>query len=132
MKIDGSMIVLSSDHRLESQHTRTEKLEVWVDAPHSEMPVDRITISRKGKEASLADACGSPKKSREEPVEGDPKLLLIQMIIEKLTGRKIKLARVKIDGESPDLPEPPPREAPSSQPERAGWGVRYELHETYI
>ena len=126
------MVVLSSDHRLENLHTRTEKLDVWVDAPPSERPVDRVTISRKAKEASLTDPCGSAKKSREEPVEGDPKLLLIQILIEKLTGRKIKLASVKLDAESLDLPEPPPREAPSSQPERAGWGVRYELHETYM
>jgi hypothetical protein len=132
MKIDSSMVVLSSDHWLESQHARTEKLDVWVDTLHPEMAVDRVTISRKAREASLTDPCGSPPKSREDPVEGDPKLLLIQILIEKLTGQKIKLTRVKLDGESPDLPDPPPREAPSNQPERAGWGVRYELHETYL
>ena len=132
MKIDSSMVVLSSDHRFENQYTRTEKLDVWVDAPHADMAVDRVTISRKAKAASLIDPSGSLLKSREDPVEGDPKLLLIQMLIEKLTGRKIKLTRVKLDAENPDLPEPPPREAPSSQPEKAGWGVRYELHETYM
>jgi hypothetical protein len=132
MKIDSSMVILSSAHLLESQHTRTEKLDVWVDTPHLEVAVDRVTISRKAKAASLIDPSGSLLKSREDPVEGDPKLLLIQILIEKLTGRKIKLANVKLDAESPDLPEPPPREAPSSQPERAGWGVRYELHETYM
>ena len=131
MKIDSSMVVLSSDHRLENRYTRTEKLDVWVDTPHLEVAVDRVTISRKAKAASLIDPSGSLLKSREDPVEGDPKLLLIQILIEKLTGRKIKLIRVRLDAESPDLPEPPPREAPSSQPERAGWGVRYELHETY-
>ena len=131
MKIDSSIVVFSADHRLESQHTRIEKLDVWVDRPRLELAVDRVTISGKAREASLIDPCGSPLKSREELLEGDPELLLIQIIIEKLTGRKIKLARVKLDAESPDIPQAPPREAPSSQPERAGWGVRYELHETY-
>ncbi len=131
MKIDSSMVVLSSDHFLESQHSRTEKLDVWVNTPHTDMPVDRVTISRKARESSLTDPCGSPKKSREESVEADPELLLIQILIEKLTGRKIKLTRVRLNGEGPNLPEPPPREAPSNQTERAGWGVRYELHENY-
>jgi hypothetical protein len=131
MKIDSSMVVLSSDHCSESQQTRTEKLEVWVDPPHPNMAVDRVTISRKAREASLTDACGSPRKSMEDPVEGDPKLLLIKILIEKLTGRKFNVTKLKLDGETPDSPEPPPQEASPSQPERAGWGVRYEMHETY-
>src|SRR5512143_2342202 len=130
MKIESSMVILSSDHRLENQYTRSEKLEVWADAPHSERLVDRVTISGRAKASSLSHPCESPKKGAEDPVEGDPELLLIQILIEKLTGQKIKLTRVKLDAESPDLPEPPARKAPSNQPERAGWGVRYELHET--
>jgi hypothetical protein len=131
MKIGSSMVALSSDHRLESQYTRTEKLDMWMEAPHPDKPGDRVTISRKAREASLTDPCGPAKKSREEPLEADPELLLIQILIEKLTGRKIKLTRVRLNGETPDLPEPPSREAPPSQPERAGWGVRYEMHETW-
>ncbi|MGE5254362.1 MAG: hypothetical protein ACM3N7_10390 [Planctomycetaceae bacterium] len=130
MKIESSMVALSSDHRLESQYTRTEKLDMWVDAPHPDNPGDRVTISRKAREASLTDPCGPTKKSREEPLEADPELLLIQILIEKLTGRKIKLTRVRLNGEAPDSPEPPSREDSPSQPERAGWGVRYEMHET--
>jgi hypothetical protein len=130
MKIYSSMVALSADHCLESQQTRTEKLEVWVDTPHPEMTVDRVTISRKAKEASLTDPSGSLRKTLEDPAEGDPKLLLIKILIEKLTGRKFKVANLKLNGKSPDLPEFPPREAPHAQPERAGWGVRYEMHET--
>jgi hypothetical protein len=55
------MVVLSSDHFLESQQTRTEKLDVWVDNPPPDVAVDRVTISGKAKEASLTDACGSPR-----------------------------------------------------------------------
>ena len=72
MKIDSSMVVLSSDHRLESQHTRAEKLEIWVDTPRREVAADRVTISGKAKEISLTEPCGSPRKRRGEPVEGTP------------------------------------------------------------
>jgi hypothetical protein len=130
MKIDGSMVVLFSDHCLESQQTRTEKLEVWVDTPGPDMTADRATISRKAKEASLTDPSGSLQKTLEDPAKGDPKLLLIKILIEKLTGRKFKVANLKLIGRSLDLAEPPPPEASPPQPERSGWGLRYEMHET--
>jgi len=132
MMIDNSMVVLSSDHWLESTRTRSEKLDVWVDTPHPERVVDRVTLSRRGKRTCQADPCASPRKKTEDPVEGDPKLFLIQKIVEELTGHKIKRAKLKLDEGGADCPETHPQESSSRRPERAGWGVRYEAHETYV
>jgi hypothetical protein len=131
MKIDSSLVVLSSDHWLESTHTRSEKLDVWVDTPHPERAVDRVTLSRKPKQACPVDPCDSPRRKTEDPVEGDPKLFLIQKIVEKLTGHKIKLAKLKLDEGGADCPETRPQEGSTRHPERAGWGVRYKAHEVY-
>ena len=131
MKIDSSLVVLSSDHWLESTHTRTEKLDAWVDAPRGRRGGDRGAHTRKPKETCQADRCDSAQKKTEDPMEGNPKLFLIQKIIEKLTGRKIRLAKLDPSQKSPDVSSTPCREASSNQLDRAGWGVRYEAHETY-
>jgi hypothetical protein len=131
MKIDSSVVVLSSDHWWESTRTRSEKLDVWVDTSHPERVLDRVSLSRRGKKTCQADPCASPRKKTEDPVEGDPKLFLIQKIVEKLTGHKIKRAKLKLDEGGADCPETRPPEGSTRQPERAGWGVRYEAHEAY-
>jgi hypothetical protein len=131
MKIDSSMVVLSSDHWLESTRTRSEKLDVWVDTPHPERALDGVTLSRRPNQACQAAPCDSARKKVEDPVEGDPKLFLIQKIIEKLTGRKIKLAKLDLSQETPEAPPTPSQEVSANQPQRAGWGVRYERHETF-
>ena len=131
MKIDSSLVVLSSDHWLESAHTRSEKLDAWVDTPHRHRGVDRGTRSRRQKEACQAAPGNSAPKKTEDPVEGDPKLFLTQKIIEKLTGRKIRLAKLDLSQETPEAPPTPPKKESPNQPERAGWGVRYDAHETY-
>jgi hypothetical protein len=125
------MVALSSDHWLESIRTRSEKLDVWVETPHPEKALDRVTLSRKANRACQADPCDSAQMKSEDPVEGNPKLFLIQKIIETLTGRKIKLAKLDLSQETPKAPPTPPQEVSSNQPPRAGSGVRYEMHETH-
>ncbi len=131
MKIDTSVAILSSDHRLASQDTRTEKLDVWVDTPQMEWAVDRVTISSKPRGASI-ESSGSLIESLNESVEENPEFLLLQLIIEKLTGRKIKLAKLENGLKGPDLPAIPPSETTAAQPQRSGWGIRYDLNETHI
>ncbi len=130
MKIDSSMVVLSSNHLLQSVRARSEKLEAWVDNPNRQQKLDRGTHSRRQKEACQAAACDSARKKTKDPVEGDPKLFLIQKIIEKFTGRKIDLAKLDLSQENPEAPPSPPPKRTSNQPPRVGWGVRYEAHET--
>jgi hypothetical protein len=132
MKIESSMVALSSNHWLENTRTRSEKLDAWVDPPHSERGVDRVTLSRHPNRACQADHCDSARKKAEDPVEGNPKLFLIQKIIEKLTGRTIRLAKLNLSQETPEAPSTPPQEESANQTQRAGWGVRYEAHETYV
>src|SRR6185295_10921908 len=63
----------------------------------------------------------------------DPKSIVIKLLVEAMTGHKIKL--VSLDGITGAQPNAGAAaagvEQAGQQPQRAGWGVEYDLHETH-
>lgn len=131
MKIDGSLIVMSASHQLENRSLRTEKLDVWVDGPQPDIGEDKVTLSDMAKQLPTSDKKVSSITDPEAYIEGDAKLFLIKKIIEALTGKKINLVKASEVESQPCEVSPPSQEVPQNQPEKVGWGVRYEYHESH-
>jgi len=86
MKIDTSIVLMSSDHQLESRHVVSENLDVWVDDPRLSLQEDRITLSKQARALSNSGQSTPVLENAEEAVENDPDLFLIREVIEALTG----------------------------------------------
>ena len=141
MKITESTVQFQASHIFIEHRQRRETLTYWQDppAPRQSEPA----ISQAGKEA-LATA-GQTKQgaavedTRKDAIgTDDPKLAILLLLIEKLTGRRIKLYR-PISGDCPgECPKPSAsREqpaangTPSPQNDRLGWGMIYENHQSH-
>lgn len=141
MKIVESAVQFQSAHTRLEERQRRETLTYWQDppAPRQKEPA----ISQAGKEA-LATA-GQAKQGAaiaESPEEtlgtDDPKLAVLLLLIEKLTGRRIKLYRPASGNCPGDCPKSlASREQqktngePSPQNDRLGWGMIYESYQTH-
>lgn len=83
------------------------------------------------KAAEPAEKAGP--KDDGDPLDGDPKAYVIKLLVEAMTGRKIKVisldemraARSNAEAAAAELQQA------AEQPQRAGWGVESELHETH-
>jgi hypothetical protein len=135
MKIMNSLVVISSDHQSESKYTETEKLDVWVDPPRVDLGVDRISLSEAGKDLASAKTSTASVGGMENSIEGGPKWFLLKEIIEAFTGKKITVLKPSdIDQTSKEAEsnrQGSPQETGGGQPERAGWGIRYDYYEAY-
>jgi hypothetical protein len=130
MKIDGSAVFMSATHQLENSHVVNEKLEAWVDLPGMAIQRDNVTLSDKARDLSRAGEPTPSAVDSESVIEGDPKLLMIRELIEALTGRKIKVLKTSDVTREPEEIKNP-SEVQSREPERVGWGLRYEYQESY-
>jgi len=130
MKIDGSTVFMSATHQLENSHVVNEKLDVWVDPPGMAIQRDNVTLSNKAKELSGAGETTPSAVDPESVIEGDPKLLMIRELIEALTGREIKVLKASDVAHEPAGTNNSPAER-SREPERVGWGLRYEYQESF-
>jgi hypothetical protein len=116
MRILASNLQLSARHeRVERQEVR-ESLRVWGNAPQAAAP--------------------APKPGDQPPcaaTTADVKLLLLQMLIEQLTGRKMKLADLEgLITESeppPDLPDPARAQSVQAN---TSWGAVYDREEIHV
>lgn len=85
--------------------------------------------------ARHTEAAPKPAADDDDAVDTDAKTLAIKLIVEAMTGRKIKV--IKLDdlqsGGADGLPGHVQQagQPAAQQPQRVGWGVEYELHETY-
>lgn len=141
---DGD-ISLSASYQYVEHHTESVSLTRWVgDRPGSLPPVrpaappqdDRLELSTGGRTRSTR-ARGLEETASE--LEGeqalDPKLRLAKLIIEILTGRRVKVLTAEdlkvLDREDlADAREQAP-EAAQGQPARQGWGLEYHEEQTY-
>lgn len=141
MKITESAVQFQAAHTRLEHRQRRETLTYWRDppAPRQSEPA----ISEAGKEA-LATA-GQTKQGaavtepREETIgTDDPKLAILLLLIEKLTGRRIKLYRPTSGNGPGDCPKSLASQKqqktngePSPQNDRLGWGMIYESHQSH-
>lgn len=129
MKIASSDILLSSQHATVDKHSVRESLRAWTGTerpdfegrgrPSQRPAVDQVSISEQGKAAQKSDAVSDAQ----EAVDSDPRIQLLILMVEALTGKKIKIMSMK------DLQPTQPAEQPQA-PNTAGFGVEYERHET--
>lgn len=137
MRIDASSIQFAATHRATARAEVSETLRVWIGdqrpggEPEQQVPV--VTISA----AAQALAAGAPSaevqavEDVDERVKNDPVLHLIKLVVEMLTGVKVKTMSAA------DMPSPPPPEGvPDLSPQqaapaapRAGYGIEYDRHE---
>lgn len=140
MKIATAAVSLASTHALREEHTREESLRLWVGnerpvfaGEEAEVAV-QVRISSEGRQrqqaaaqplVSGAAADVPPEVSSAE----DPKLTVIRLILEALTGRAIHIAGFEPVSPENAIPQP---DADSAEPPpaRQGWGLEYDLVET--
>ena len=107
-------------------HTRIdtfrERLEIWKDAP-----------SRQNPEAQGSPDDVSHTEDKVSLSNVDPKYLIIKLLLEKLTGKKIRIVEVsELEGpDSESLQNLKSSAAASSGNGHVGWGVRYDASETH-
>ena len=152
MKITSSTIAMSAQTRTSEKYNKEESLKLWVGDKRPDFEglsafnrqegirIDSLTISEEAKHA------GKVRKQAAGCVEGNDsiafeisdrdkqKLLLIQRMLEKLTGKKIKFVipeRIKID--RPVIGRETSGEAFGAVRgrEREGWGLEYDRSEYF-
>ena len=145
MIISSSNIQLSSQHSAIEKHSVSESLKMWVgkqrpdfegqeSAQKAAPPADIVRFSDEGKSAALAyPSIKTAAIDHEKELKSNPRYMLIKLMVEALTGIKIKL--VEIEDFQPsttaaDIPDPHKAAAPE-QAKLAGFGVEYERHETH-
>lgn len=153
MKIDASSISFSASHSASSSQQVSEKLRAWIgdqrpdfeamEKQANQASATVASISASGLIAAKNAAATLPAGSAEaqaindanDNVEKDPRIMLIKLMVEMLTGHRIKLMSVgNLHADTPQLESPAPPEQATTQaeqkpPPRAGFGIEYDRHE---
>lgn len=135
MRIADSNILFSEARSFVEREAKSEKLSIWVgnerplDGQRStERPSDRVVLSEEAR-ARLASIKGQGKRylgNREIDIEGgiDHDTFIKKLLIEALTGRKIKVMSVE---KEPSAEMKKTEEALSDAADgREGWGLEYD------
>lgn len=131
MKVASAELQMAASHASLQHREVSESLRTWrgqqrpASAGESPRPVpspaEKLTLSDK--------ACKTQADETNTTVNNDPKLALLLSMIERLTGRKVRVF------DAADLQSGrPPAAMPdvvASSPPPAGFGVEYDRHESY-
>ncbi|RPH53022.1 MAG: hypothetical protein EHM85_00635 [Desulfobacteraceae bacterium] len=149
MKIDTFAIAMTSQRKSSEVYTKNESLRVWVDEKNkSNSNTEPANILKNLIHLSQKAMCCSKDTSAQEvespeevalfdiPEKEKQKIRLIEKILEALTGKHIKIRipeRTAAKKENVDLPSSNEQtfSAQVGQPERQGWGLVCENHESY-
>jgi hypothetical protein len=136
MKIADYSLAMQSSHNWSQQTSVKETLRVWVDPPAPPpSPQQQVTISSAAIEQQAGDAAAIDNAM--SAAQNDPRLRLLILMIEKMTGQKVRLfdaSQLKADhspapsGKSSPAPASNGQSAPSP---RAGYGVDYSKVTSY-
>jgi len=129
VKIAEYAVAMQSSHDLTQQSSVRERLRIWVDhnPPASPQAVSRqVTISDAARQKQASEAEAIDHAAHE--AENDPKLRLLMLMIEKLTGQKVRIFNASDIGpvKTADVPASPSPSAQPAPPARAGFGVEYD------
>lgn len=149
MKIDSSNISFNSQHSSTKQVTTSETLRAWVgdhrpnfEGKRAQMDslmasANQVRISLAGQQAAASERAPTGTKSSNEikdaadQVTNDPKIQLLIIMIESLTGRKVKIFDARDlnvnNGAQNPAPQDPNAAAPS---QKQGFGLEYDKHES--
>ncbi len=143
MKIENSNITMTSTSLLVKKDEMSEEFRFWIDdrEPQAEefatKPIfkDRVTITDVAKSRLSKKEDGDVGKIKDEidPMTGD-KIYILKVLVEALTGKKIKIIDVSELQKEPDTTiegvqsqDKPPAD---KEPQREGWGLVYNRHES--
>lgn len=146
MKIVGSAVSLASTHEIQEEYEKKESLRLWVG---NERPVFdgeeepagvQVRISPEARQieqaAAQSLAAGVSATDQQPKVSSspeDPKLKAMRLILEALTGRKIRISSFESfsSGNTASYPGTDQGEnAADPAVARQGWGLEYDLEET--
>ncbi len=136
MKIADYALAMQTSHDATQQSSVKETLRVWVDrtAPASQ----QVSISAAAQAMSSAtqDSQASEASAIDDAIraaENDPKLQLLILMIEKLTGHKVRVfdASQLRAAQSADIYTPNATNDQPAPPARAGFGVDYSKISSY-
>lgn len=142
MKIASSELQFTASHSSTQSHEVSESLKMWVGTQRpdfenrrpggAESRGERVVLSDAGKAAAAAES----GEVNEETVDEDPKTLLIRLMLEALTGRKMhRLERSDMptrNGQTaPPAPTTPPGNGDGNRRASAGFGVEYDYRESF-
>lgn len=153
MKIDTSTVTMAATHSASSRDEVRETLRAWVgdrrpdfeaaERTDGESPSVHVTLSSAARQAqknaaatqatSEATAPDEVSDAATDETDRDPALRLIKLVVEMLTGTKIKVHSAA--DITAALSTQPPSTASAAgadqQPKRAGFGIEYERHEVH-
>lgn len=134
VKVSGYTLAMQSSHELSQQQRVEESLRMWADRPApAQPPAQQVNLSPAAREkhASEAAAMGDAERN----AQNDPKLQLLILMLEKLTGQKVRVfdASQLKSVQAPEMPDQPPSSAgsPPVPSPRTGFGVAYDRTEIY-
>jgi hypothetical protein len=140
MRIDSANISMTSSYSLIQQYEKSEELRMWVGdqnpqlSQNSQPPKDKISLTDEAKDY-LAKNQDITKVEDNQGNSEDSRTLLIKWLVEALTGKKIDLKHLEKIQDNSDTEEKnadlQKANAESQQPEKQGWGVVYNSHESY-
>lgn len=139
MRIDNSTIQLAASHRAAARTEVHETLRAWVgdSRPSFEQGAAAPSVSiSSAAQAMLAQPPSTAPaaetqavKDADDRVEHDPMLYMLKLVVEMLTGVRVKTMSAS------DLPAQPPPPGNATVPESgqrptpAGYGIEYDRHE---
>lgn len=134
MKIASSSIAFQSTHSSIELNQKQENLQFWVGADPGGGNIDSsgvaMSISVKGLELQRSlSGTSAPDEDMDGALSSadEQKLLLLEALLESLTGKKIKLHALRqfkhSDTQNPDSNLMQLRSSPNA---RAGWGLSYD------
>lgn len=140
MRIDSANISMTSSYSLIQQYEKSEELRMWVgdqnpqELQNSQPSTDRITLTEEAQDY-LAKNQDITKVEDNQGNSEDSKILLIKLLVEALTGKKINLRHLEKIEDNSDAEkissELQKISSEGQQPAREGWGVIYNSHESY-
>ena len=154
MKIEGSAISLSSSRNYVEEYQKSEKTKFWIGdqrPPDDEKGVNGLSINFEENSAYKLEISEQAKqivsdmnvKGVENTDEEDTlsskdqmKIDLIEAFVKVLTGKKIKInipKKIKIDDTTCHKIniQNVNAKGEEQQPQKAGWGFEYDLHQKY-
>jgi len=133
VKISEYAVTMQASHERSQQSSVQETLRIWVDRPARAQPASqKVTISPAAQEKKASEAAAMDDAANN--AKNDPKLQLLILMIEKLTGQKVRVfdASQLEAVRAPDQPSSPASvSSQPSPPPRAGFGVAYDKVVSY-
>lgn len=145
MIITGSSVFMAATRIYTERQTIKEELNAWAGNRDTNPAREAIQgdPAPGGEQLSIsdeADAClclERPEKTEENPGDQlDPRWMVVKRLVEKLTGKKIRLLTLSelrsCDQEKPGLRLEQEKAEERGNPERPhGWGIEYHYNESY-